>query len=386
MYFACANANVTYDNAKSSVAATSSFGNKLLSNARRLDADEEEDFTWVADYSIKFQSCRTVLQYNAEGAEGGDNDEDASPVEARRLVQFSLCASNSCSSKCSGGDYVVSMEEYVQAYTEYHEQKQEQACETVRETCYCDGDDDQVDDQACEAQCFIDAGLDYCVEDEDGEEEFQIEEYLECREMEINNNNNKYSTYYLGAYCSNDGGSIFLGTFADASCTTFAAQGIYEKFNYGETLPYSKGTGMSLIGNDCISCKQEKDDNDGDQEEEDEVSEMCEQIYEQSGKCETNLGITSPNTAGCQYIHNVIPKLDALYHKVTKSSSASSIANTSTSTILAWTFGMATIGLGAVAFFLRSKAKRANINLSDQGGSDSKEFDVITQIRVQYTD
>lgn len=87
------------------------LGAKLLSTARRLDG--EVDSTWVADYSIKFDSCHTLIQIAEEEGENG------SLVYNKNLVTFHLCPTDTCEThnkEC--GQYVVGMEEFVDAWTE----------------------------------------------------------------------------------------------------------------------------------------------------------------------------------------------------------------------------------------------------------------------------
>ena len=79
------------------IAASSRLGQSLLAEARRLE-DGEEDFTWIADYSIVFQGCYSIKQWN------GDADDDGDVlVKTTNLVRFRLCPSGTCSLWCTGG-------------------------------------------------------------------------------------------------------------------------------------------------------------------------------------------------------------------------------------------------------------------------------------------
>ena len=70
------------------------------------------------------------------------------------------------------------MMEFVDSYTEAKMNEQEQECENIRESCYCDNN--QQDDQSCEYSCYQNAGVaDKCGEYEGGEE-FEVQRYLEC--------------------------------------------------------------------------------------------------------------------------------------------------------------------------------------------------------------
>ena len=69
--------------------------------------------------SLKFQGCYHTQQWNDEA-----DDEDDVRISTQRLVRFRLCPSDSCTmesaSGCSEGygDYIIGMEEYLEAYFE----------------------------------------------------------------------------------------------------------------------------------------------------------------------------------------------------------------------------------------------------------------------------
>eukprot|EP00591_Stephanopyxis_turris_P012589 CAMPEP_0195508992 /NCGR_PEP_ID=MMETSP0794_2-20130614/2054_1 /TAXON_ID=515487 /ORGANISM="Stephanopyxis turris, Strain CCMP 815" /LENGTH=379 /DNA_ID=CAMNT_0040636097 /DNA_START=37 /DNA_END=1176 /DNA_ORIENTATION=- len=348
------------------IAANSRTGSNILSKARALgnDDNEEVDVSWVADYSIVFHSCHTTVQY------GRGDEEDGNGMETQNLAHFRLCPSDSCSTTCSGGgDYVVELNEFVDAYTESKMEAQEYACEETRENCNCENDD-AMDDEACEKQCYTDAGQEYCIENDDDGDEFDIQEYMDCKEMEINNDDDGVR-FFVGMYCSSDSKSVYLGTFSNERCTTKAPSGTYAKYTYGATLPYSS---ESIVGNDCVSCAVPEEDDDGngngngdDANKEVEIQEICQELYEGAGKCESNLSIDYPSTVACNFIHNVLPQLEKIYRKNTGSSSSSS-SSASASTAFAWIFGITTVGLGVFCYTLLQKLKRSDVDLSDQGG------------------
>ena len=47
---------------QSSIVASCEMGAKVMSKARRLDDNEEIDYTWVADMSFNFQGCYHIQQ------------------------------------------------------------------------------------------------------------------------------------------------------------------------------------------------------------------------------------------------------------------------------------------------------------------------------------
>ena len=158
------------------VKAGSKLGKRLLSKARALN--EERDVTFVANYSIKYRGCSSLVQI-ANEMNGGDAEEGI--LYTQNLVKFSLCPSDSSCDSCKGGaDYVVNMMEFVDAWTESKMNSLEQACENIRENCYCNNQYN--DDQACENQCFQEAEMTECIQYE-GQEEFEIQRYLECAGM-----------------------------------------------------------------------------------------------------------------------------------------------------------------------------------------------------------
>mmetsp|Transcript_21652 Transcript_21652/g.30338 ORF Transcript_21652/g.30338 Transcript_21652/m.30338 type:complete len:370 (+) Transcript_21652:86-1195(+) len=341
------------------ITSSSRVGGKIISKARKLNDAQEEENDWMVDYSIKFHQCFTVDQYDMEGA---NRDEGGAPFAPQHLVHFKLCPTNSCKSgysSCSGGaDYVVEMRDFVEAFTEAENEEKEYKCEQVRENCNCDYYNG--DDEACESKCFAEAGLDYCVEDED-EEEFNVEEYMECREAEFgNNNNNNGALYYIGPMCGANGKAIFLQMFSDANCMTEVNNGIYGDYNYGKTLPYSNGY-ESLVDHHCRSCKEPKDEeeyyNQGD-DVQDEVLDMCEELYEPAGKCEVKLAAKYyKDENSCTYIKNVLPALSGVHRKQGSTSTVP--------TVFAWLFFISTCALGGLSYFLYQKVERSNVKLSD---------------------
>ena len=163
-------------NPSEGVAADSSMGQALLRKAtvvkpaRHLEQNYERDASFLAQYDIKYLGCSSLIQVNPEG------NADEGILYTQHLVRFALCPANSCSSCSGGGEYVVNMLEFVDAYTEAKLTEKEYKCEMIRENCYCDNAND---DEVCENQCYTSAGMEECIEYE-GQEEFEIQRYLEC--------------------------------------------------------------------------------------------------------------------------------------------------------------------------------------------------------------
>jgi len=383
MALATASAKTKKVDMSSPLAADSKAGLKVLSQARRVEENGEVDFTWVAGYSLKFQGCHHMQQWNAE-ADG----EDEPKIQTKRLVRFRLCPSDSCTyadaSGCSSGygDYIIDLNIFLEAYWENKLEMQEWQCEYTRiNECGCDDDDgkdDNFNEESCQYACFMDRGMDYCWEggdpDADDEpeeqEELEVQEYMECAQIDFPEDENRRLEeeeeiqYFIGPYCADSGAEILLGVFNDEFCTNFASEGDAGRSVYydymGEALPYSS---ESLVDMNCIPCKEPGDadmqNNQNDQQDEDEVVEMCEMVYEQAGKCENNLGINNANNNGCNYMDGIsIFRRDGqvIMRDLTSSSAANVFIG-----LFAATFAAA----GAYAYYLKTKLDRAKINLSE---------------------
>ena len=257
-------------------------------------------------------------------------------VTSQLLARFHLCKKGKCSRSCYG-DYVTSLREFVNGYTESKMNEAERACENVRENCNCQYAND---DQACEYQCYVSAGLSNCVDqnnqDNQYQDEFEVQRYLECTQMQVNNNNNNNNVeydaygnvvqYYIGPYCSSNGKHVYLGVFTDAMCTTPAPKGTYEKYNYyGNSLPYSNESLIST--SECIDCENTYNQNNqnmygdnyagnnnyggnGYTYDDREILEVCQRSYESSAKCEKGMGkiIPYPRTTDCHFVKSTIYK------------------------------------------------------------------------------
>lgn len=356
-----------------SVEANSDLGQKILSHARRLENGGDVDFTWVADYSIKFQGCHHISQWNEEA----DDEEDVR-IATKRLVRFRLCPSNTCTLQNAGGcnagygDYVLDMNVFLEAYVESVNEYNEARCQYLENTCGCGNDGDNED--YCLYDCYVAHGMEeVCAEqnpyngnNNQEQEQFALDEYTECAQANFGNNRRKLNDdveYYVGPYCAEQGGAIYLGLFSDDTCTTFAddygGQEAYYRMA-GRELPYGN---TNVISMDCYSCMEPEAQynyNGNDNEDGDLVNEMCEQIYSQAGKCEVEINQYGANNYNaCSYIQGiqVIRKNGIIV-------SSGSKAN-KTASIFIGVFVVAFVLLSAYVYYLKTKLDRATINLSE---------------------
>jgi hypothetical protein len=264
-----------------------------LSKARRLeDAQDagddaaQADYTFLSDYKLKLIGCTA--------GEVWKNPEDGESEYSS--VVFRLCPSADCDDEVANGckkgygDFIVGINTFTDAWLEDKREDMQQ-------------DDDH----------------------------FNIDEYSECREWEVDNDDDGNAdggdVYYVGPAC--DGSGIKLGFFSDDTCTTVPNGVSFEDISNGWTLPYSSG---GLVTNYCEACAGYNDNGEY------EVSDMCAQLYEWSGKCMSNMDMSntgySADTTYCESITSLMP--------VTKSNVGKAIG---------WTiFVLVLLGLGGFLY------------------------------------
>jgi len=347
----------------------SAAGRKLVQNARRVQNNgyyygnvegqsqyngdysdvnwNEIDNSYIAGYSVKFQGCHHVQQWN----DAADGEEDIK-IMTQRLVRFRMCPADTCSSTSTKGcdsnygDYLVDMETYVEAYMTQMQQQY------MNNNQYYGNNNGRV------------------LNNNDNKYNMNFEDYLQCQEMEMddgqrkrarelrelnNNYGNQYSynyndddevKYYVGPYCAEQGGEIRLGVFNDDTCTVAADGGaeMFQMVHNGMALPYSE---QSIVNLGCLSCGGYG-----------EVNELCETLYEVAGKCETKMSVYYPNESACSYIEGI---------KVIREDGVIRTSATRKSTAAAVTTGLfltAALLLSGYVYYLRTKLGRARINLA----------------------
>ena len=125
----------------SDIDASSKLGGRILAASRPEGRQLENDnFTWIAGYSIHFVMCATSDEYyggNWGGNNKNQNRNNYNGMQKQRLVHYKLCPTGS--SSCSNSaDYVIDMNMFVEAFIESKLDAQEYNCEMARENCYND--------------------------------------------------------------------------------------------------------------------------------------------------------------------------------------------------------------------------------------------------------
>jgi len=288
-----------------SVSATSA----LLSKSRRLDQNgddqqQEQEYSFLANYAIKLIGCSTGEIY--KNPENGEAEYSS--------VIYRLCPADDCNddntSGCSSGygDYIVGINSFVEMWLEDKKENMQQ------------------------------------------DDAFNIDQFSECAEWEVDqdedgNNNGNQQVWYVGPACGDEKTEIKLGFFSDYKCSQVPDGVSFEDISNGWSLPYSSS---GLVTNACESCSGYNDNGEA------EISEMCMRLYENAGKCETemeNVGYNGPDTSGCEYIQSLMPK----------SSGGAGAA-------IGWTiFALVVVGVAAYGYTKWWTKKKQGSHLSSDG-------------------
>ena len=281
--------------------ANSKAARNLLAKAktvRKLEDNFEESV--VAQHSVVFESCHNVTTWTDEGA------------KMIGLVKFNLCPSDYCTEGCTSdakGEYVVDLETFLDSYLEAQLDALEYKCEMMREQCGCEGEEDD-----CLYYCYkdYDDGFDWTANCYGERQSHDKANYGECSRLEIKDEeqnrrleqNQQEVEYFIGPICATGGAGIVLSLFSDEDCEYAVEDSASIYYSLAGTTLANFET--SLVGTDCVSCLEPKEDeerNDDDEVDEDEVTRMCEEIYNSAAKCETYMTAKSyPDVSGCNYI------------------------------------------------------------------------------------
>jgi hypothetical protein len=418
--------------AKSTNSAKAEYMNKLVSKAsptansqlRRLDQNAEaeqqvEDYAVdISSYSIKFQQCQFVKAYDDDLAA----DEDSNTVLAtKRFVVFRLCPSGSCDSCNSGfGEYIVDLETYLQATVEYQQKLQEDTCKACQECGNWENqqqaDQNQEQEQAEQNQeggrklqngnyVDCDSCYDECMKIENMEQNGYIDatNFLDCQMIYDPEDDGK-ATLYAGPMCASSGSKIKIGVFTDQECNVPDLEKDVDDYlmdNQGNSMKLSHALLKTTYSSDCISCtwvdqnaqQQDQQVDDQAQQQQDckdcnnnQILDMCEELYESSAKCEKthNFDNGYANYYGyenqlaqegvvCDFIQSLKAGSYDEVGEIVVNGANSSIgggAKTTGGQKFALTFFiLGTVGLAGYAAMLHSKLTKGSGGLADQGGA-----------------
>lgn len=395
--------------------AKASFASKLVTNARRLnDGDADEYEIDISGYSVKFEKCQFIKAYDDEMAE----DEDSGTVLAtKRFVIFKLCPNNSCST-CSYnyGEYMVDLETYLEATVEYQQELQQDMCDACDE-CGADEEEEAEDEQEDEAEdeeeddgedrkrrrrklaVDCDTCYDECQKIENMEENGYIDatEFLECA-MIYDPEDDSKAALYAGPMCASSGTKIKIGVFSDEDCSVVDSSKNVDDYlvdGDGYQMKLSHALLKTVYSDTCISCTQAQDEDDNEDENEDgdaeeaevETNELCQALYEGAAKCEISHNFDNGYSAYDEYANQLaqqevvcdfIGSIEggtyddegeiSLYGA--NSSSNGGAATTGGQKFALTFFILGTVGLAVYAAMLHGKlTKGGKAGLSSQGGA-----------------
>lgn len=225
----------------------------------------------------------------------------------------------------------------------------------MREQCGCEGNEDD-----CLYYCIkdYDDGFDWTTNCYAEEGKDKNARYGECDRLEIENNNGRRQLeqaeveYFMGPICAAGGSGIVLALYSDEDCQYAVENGASIYYSLaGESHPNFE---TSLVGTDCVSCmepkEEDEDRNDDDEVDEDEVTRMCEELYNGAAKCETYMsGLTYPDESGCSYISS----LSSSRYRRFLAATVSSTGSGSSSLVFG---GMAVLSVAAALVLVKKRA------------------------------
>jgi len=348
---------------------------------RKLDNDDDEvqweNFGFdPSDYSIKYSGCSAIAMYSdEEAADGGDDggDGEASVFATQKFVVFRLCPSEYCSDDSGSdgcgnnyGEYLIPLAEYMEVYGQFKQESFEAYCEYC-ETCMyfenyfyghrdladadagddaaqgddaaaADAGDDAVqgDDAAaaeethaclyyeeckdylltCDYGAWLEATYgDDIPDDAAEEEEVDFSDYYECAEVEYGN-----YQYYIGPMCDSSDQAIQFGLFSDEACTVYVGDSKDISTISGVDFTSERASLEEFSGSTCIPCRESDQPYmvvKGDANDDDDISELCENLYLGSAKCNyrlwdvedesyTGYNQLANEDLACSFIENVI--------------------------------------------------------------------------------
>jgi len=343
---------------------------------RKLDEDEQE--VDLSGYSLKYEKCQLIKQWSSDedgdNNNGGDGDYD-DILSLNKFAVFRLCPSDGYSSCNSNyGEYIIDLEDYLLATTNYFLEKQEDMCDYCDEICNADDDavaDDSVDCDSCVDECDK-------IENMEDNGYLEASNYIECVQLEQDNDDDgdDQPVYYGAATCSTDGSKIKIGVYQDENCayvnTNLSVDDYLQGFKLSHALLKNVYSGSNIP---CSSY-----DEDGDEEED----EACQELYEDAAKCESYNGFAgtdyySANQAAneevvCDFISQIKKgTYDASSGEIVLQGNGKVVGGGSSATggqkFALTVLVLGTIGLAVYAASIHSSLTQgAKADLSKQGG------------------
>jgi len=247
---------------------------------RKLEDSNGDEYDLI-DYSIRFGKCQLISMYDDDLAQ----DEDSDTVLAlKNFVIYRLCPTDE-NDDCSQnyGEYVAKIDDYLQAMAQYTTETFEATCDECADECNDDGAG--CDSDSCGYECWKYENL-------ENNGYLDAAKLIECQQIEYYNNGDDANdlNLYIGPRCSSDGTRIVIGLFRDEYCSKpYSKSSVQDVTGYQISYHLLK-VAYSSDEQDFISCNGYNND---DQDDAANVNELCENIYDASGKCESIHGIST---------------------------------------------------------------------------------------------
>ena len=172
----------------------------------------EDQYNYNGNEEQAAEGDNQANQYqNGQNGNGYYNNEQRNDYQGmyqQQLVTFKLCPSDSCGKCKNGAEYVVELNDFLDAFLEAKMTAQEYNCEHVRENCWCEN---AYSKESCEDNCYKNAGIEGCAQEEN-KEEFDVQEALECAQIEVDEDaarsyyyNNMKNEAAAGGYYAQNG-------------------------------------------------------------------------------------------------------------------------------------------------------------------------------------
>lgn len=154
----------------------------LMVRARRLEEDVFLQDDWLGQYSLQFQGCDEFSEYRK-----GLNGRSGVRLPTKRVVRFRLCPSEEKGCTSGYGEYVVDLFRFLKHYSVY-------AFSQDKHMTFQD--------------------------------KKRLQSDMVCSMYRPPNKSPAEGghEYFVGPYCANNGSDVFLGLFADDTCTVYADQ------------------------------------------------------------------------------------------------------------------------------------------------------------------
>jgi hypothetical protein len=235
-----------------------------LPQSRRLDQNNQEDYSFLQNYEQVFVKC-----LKGEKSQNEEGNWEYSSVAYRLCPTGSACDAKGHVCSEGYGDFVVGIETYTKSYFEQFERD--------------NGEQQNADDA----------------------NDFDFMEFGECRELDYEGNDDGVQ-YYVGPGCT-DNGDVKLTLYTDEYCRPAyeVTETSFEDLT-GFQLPYSNGI-HSMEDGACKAYYCYGQNENGEYE----INEFCQNAYAAAGsKCEEQMeysGYSGQINSGCDYIHSLMP-------------------------------------------------------------------------------